>query len=99
MEHIELIAKATGYLATIGGLFLFLWNVWKKVKNVVEGQVCLLRSEITAIYYKHGSAVEPVLREYERKNLDDLYEGYKALGGNHFVDDIYRDMREWRVIS
>lgn len=99
MEHIELIAKVIGYLATIGGFFLFLWNVWKKVKHVVEGQVCLLRSEITGIYYRHSGAVEPFLREYERKNLDDLYEGYKALGGNHFVDDLYSQMREWRVTT
>ncbi len=92
-------AEILAYLASIGGFFTFLWKLWKKLKHMANGQTCLLRSDITEMYYKHAGSVEPALREYERKNLDDLYEGYKALGGNHYIDDIYEDMRRWKVIS
>lgn len=94
-ELVELL----GYLATIGAFFAFLWRLWRKLRHMANGQTCLLRSEITEIYYKYADSVDPVLREYQRKNLDDLYQGYKALGGNHYIDDIYEDMRHWKVIT
>ena len=81
----------------IVGFAVSMWKLGGKLKNIVNGQQCQLRSDITAIYYRHSDADEPTLREYERKNLDDLYDAYKALGGNHYVDDIYKVMREWRV--
>ena len=68
-------------------------------KAVREGQRCLLRNEITAIYYRHNGEETPTLREYERLNLDDLYAGYKALDGNSYIEDIYHAMRDWRVKS
>ena len=68
-------------------------------KAVREGQRCLLRNEITAIYYRHNGEASPTLREYERMNLDELYAGYKALDGNTYIEDIYHAMREWRVVS
>ncbi len=91
------LAQTVGYVTTLGGLIVFLWKVWKKLRDMAGGQICLLRSSITGIYYRHADDEEPTLREYERKNLDDLYAGYKALGGNHFVDDLYESMREWHV--
>lgn len=91
------IARTVGYLATLGGLAAFFAKLWRKLRDMAGGQTCLLRSSITAIYYRHADEPEPCLREYERKNLDDLYAGYKALGGNHFVDDLYQVMRDWHV--
>ena len=58
---------------------------------------CILRNMITNIYYKHQSEQE--LREYEYENLAHLYERYKQLGGNSFIDKIWDEIQEeWTVI-
>lgn len=64
-------------------------------KAVREGQKCLLRSEILRTYYRHQET--QVLRQYEYQNVCYCYEAYKALGGNRFVDHIYKEMQEWTV--
>ena len=98
MTNIATIAALIGYFGSIFGLLTFLVKLWHKLKDVVGGQQCQLRNDITSIFYAHVDETPPTLREYERKNVEELYEGYKALGGNHFVDDIYHKMREWNVI-
>ena len=97
MSILSSTAAVIGYLSVIAGLMVFLVKIWRKIKKIAEGQQCQLRSDITGIYYRHSDAPDPTLREYERQNLDDLYDGYKVLGGNHYVDDIYAKMRGWRV--
>ena len=92
------IVAYVGYASVLLGVVGSLIKVTKILKDLIVGQQCELRSEITAIYYKHVDELEPTLREYERKNLDDLYAGYKALKGNHFIDDLYNKMREWKVV-
>ena len=53
-----------------------------------------------AIYYRHCDEAEPTLREYERKNLDALFNAYEVLHGNTFISDIYnKEMRHWHVSS
>lgn len=98
MEHLKTIAVIIGYLATVGGMFAFLWKQWKKIADIAEAQKCQLRNSIMDIYYKHCDEEEPTLREYERKNLDASYAAYVVLHGNSFVSDIYNDeMRHWHV--
>lgn len=92
-ETVEII----GYIITVLGFLGILTAFWKKLKKIAEGQQCQLRSDITAIYYRHCDDATPVLREYERKNLDALVEAYKALGGNNYIDDLYGHMRQWKV--
>jgi len=96
---LEDTAKIIGYLATVGGFLLFLCKLWGKIRDIAEGQKCLLRTEIMSIYYRHCDEEEPTLREYERKNLDALYAAYEELHGNTFVQDIYKEMRHWHVSS
>lgn len=96
---LQSVALFIGYLSTIGGAVLFMWRAVRKISAIAEGQKCLLRSKIMDIYYKHCDDDEPTLREYERKNLDSLYLAYAGLHGNTFVEDIYQEMRHWRVVS
>ena len=63
---------------------------------IKEGLRCLLRSEITRLYYRHRD--DKALREFEFKNLDFCYKAYKALKGNSFIDHIYAEMQEWDII-
>ena len=91
------IAAIAGYIVTIAGVLAYLSKFRKSISHIAAAVRCLLRSDITEIYYRHSGDNGESLREYERNNLDDLYEGYKSLGGNHYIDDIYKSMRTWRV--
>ena len=65
-----------------------------KIKN---GTKCQLRSEMLRIYYKHKD--DETIRQYEYENFVFLYEAYKSLKGNSFIDKIYNDIKEWEVIQ
>lgn len=93
----EALVQWIGYIASLLAFMGVLLAFWKKLKKISEGQQCQLRSDITDIYYKHCDETGPALREYERKNLDALVEAYKALGGNNYIDDLYDQMRHWKV--
>ena len=69
--------------------------VW--VSRIVEGQRCQLRSNMLSTYY-HCKEKETI-RQYERENFDKLYAAYKKLGGNSFVDDIYKEIRTYDVVT
>jgi len=103
MNTLGLIALIVGYITTIIGFVTLVLKTYKnqkiKMACVIQANLCELRSNITAIYYHHVDEEEPTLREFERKNLDALFEGYQALGGNSFVLDIYEAMRHWKVTT
>ena len=88
-----------GYAATFGGAVIWFSKIWKQIKAICDGQKCQLRNDITGIYYRHNEEEKPTLREHEHRSLDELYEGYKALNGDSYVDDIYKTMRSWRVVT
>ena len=67
------------------------------MKKVVNGERCQLRSEMLQIYYHNRE--KKTIRQYEYENFVMLYEAYKALKGNSFIDKIYKEVQEWEVIS
>lgn len=67
------------------------------IKKIAEGTKCQLRSEMLRIYY-HNREREKI-RQYEFENFIMLYEAYKALKGNSFIDKIYSEVQSWEVIS
>lgn len=67
------------------------------ISKVSNGTCCQLRSEMLRIYYKNVES--KTIRQYEFENFVLLYEAYKALKGNSFVDKIYEDVKEWKVVS
>lgn len=62
-----------------------------------EGVRCVLRALMLEIYYKHSDTKR--LRQYEKEYFLLMYKGYKAMGGNSFIDDIHEEVRTWEVIS
>ena len=90
-------AQVIASLGVIGGAVLFGWRVLKKLNDIMGGVKSMERDRITATYYKHVDESVPSLRQYERDSLDKLYESYITLGGNSFVQDIYAQMRHWKV--
>lgn len=67
------------------------------VRKIANGQKCQLRSEMLRIYYRHND--KKIIRQYEFENFMLLYDAYKALGGNSFIDKIYKEVLEWDVVS
>ncbi|MBR6502847.1 MAG: hypothetical protein IKT42_05335 [Clostridia bacterium] len=67
------------------------------VKKVANGTKCQLRSEMLRIYYHHYTVGE--IRQYEYENFVALYEAYKTLGGNSFIDKIYEEIKRWEIVS
>ena len=67
------------------------------VRKISNGTKCQLRSEMLRIYYRHRE--EGKIRQYEYENFVMLYEAYKALKGNSFIDKIYKEVQEWEVVS
>ena len=62
-----------------------------------EGDRCLLRSEMLRIYYTCIEKQE--IHQFEFENFIKLYDAYKALGGNSFIDEINIEVRQWKIIK
>ena len=67
------------------------------VRKIATGTKCQLRSEMLRIYYHNREKEE--IRQYEYENFVMLYEAYKALKGNSFIDKIYTEGHSWEIIS
>lgn len=69
--------------------------VW--VSKIANGQKCQLRSDMLRTYYHHRE--RETIRQYEYENFVMMYEAYKALGGNSFIDKIYKEVQTWEIVS
>lgn len=67
------------------------------IKKVANGQRCQLRNEMLQIYYHNKDKKK--IRQYEYENFVFLYEAYKALKGNSFIDKIYEEVHSWEIVN
>lgn len=67
------------------------------IVKIINGQKCQLRSEMLQIYYHNKDTKK--IRQYEMENFVLLYEAYKALKGNSFIDTIYTEVRKWEITT
>ena len=79
-------------IGEIGVLIGVIVPVIISIKRIANGTKCQLRSEMLRIYYHNHHLSE--IRQYEYENFVALYEAYKALGGNSFIDEIYEKIKE-----
>ena len=84
-------------LGEIGAVLGILIPIILSIGKISNGTKCQLRSEMLRIYYHHRESKE--LRQYEYENFIMLYEAYKALKGNSFIDKIYDEIKSWEVVS
>ncbi len=87
---LALVGEISALLAVIIPVFVF-------VKKIGDGTKCQLRSDMLRIYY-HNRESE-IIRQYEYENFVLLYDAYKALKGNSFIDKIYKEVEKWEVVS
>lgn len=94
MSLITTVVTLIGEIGVLLGVVVPIIVSTQKIKN---GMKCQLRSEMLQIYYHNRES--KVIRQYEYENFVMLYEAYKALKGNSFIDKIYKEVQEWEIIS
>ena len=87
---IALIGEIAALVAAIVPLIISMLKISK-------GTRCQLRSEMLRIYYHHQESKK--IRQYEYENFVMLYEAYKALKGNSFIDKIYAEVKTWEIVT
>ena len=92
MTNLTLIVTLIG---EIGVLLSVIAPVIITIKKISNGTKCQLRSEMLRIYYHNKD--DKNIRQYEYENFIFLYEAYKALKGNSFIDRIYDEVKTWRI--
>ena len=90
------IGNLVTFVTEIAALLGVIIPIFRAIKRISDGQKCQLRSEMLRIYYH--SAHDKTLRQYEYENFVALYNAYKALGGNSFIDKIYEEIKKWTVV-
>lgn len=94
-DQILLAAEIVSALSVLFGLVIAVCKILKWCKHITEGERCHLRSDMLQTYYRHKGSKH--IRQYERENFDKLYDAYKALGGNSFIDDIHKEVTTWEI--
>lgn len=84
-------------IGEIGVLLGVIVPVIVSIRKISDGTKCQLRSEMLRIYY-HNRETE-IIRQYEYENFVMLYEAYKALKGNSFIDKIYGEVKTWKIVT
>lgn len=84
-------------IGEVGVLIGVIVPVLVNMRKISNGTKCQLRSEMLRIYY-HNRTSEKI-RQYELENFLLLYEAYKALKGNSFIDKIKNEVLSWDVVS
>lgn len=87
---VTFITEITILLGVITPMIIF-------IIKIATGTKCQLRSEMLRTYY-HNRESETI-RQYEYENFVMLYEAYKALKGNSFIDKIYKEVQSWEIVS
>lgn len=84
-------------IGEVGVLIGAITPVVVTVGKISNGTKCQLRSEMLRIYYHNRESGK--IRQYEYENFVYLYEAYKALKGNSFIDKIYKEVQCWEIIT
>lgn len=91
---LSLIATFIGEIAILMSVII---PVIIFIVKILNGTKCQLRSEMSRIYYHNRESKK--IRQYEYENFVFLYEAYKALKGNSFINKIKEDVESWEIIS
>ena len=93
METLTLLVTLIGEIGVLLGVITPVIITVRKISN---GTKCQLRSDMLSIYYRHREC--GCIHQYEFENFILLYEAYKALKGNSFIDKIFKEVQSWEII-
>lgn len=86
MEEIIRIVLNWAIPVILTGIFAFLAKLFKNMNTIKSSQLSLIRSQIVSKCEKYLE--QGYLPEYARYCLNELFEQYKALGGNHGIEKL-----------
>ena len=91
---LKVILTVVGFITTgvLGYLVAKIKNYKKRDTNQEEDLKCLLRSNITSKYYVYNEMGSIPI--YEKENIDYMFEIYKKLGGNSYVERIVKEIND-----
>ncbi len=84
MEEIIKIILNWTIPVILTGIFGFLIKLFKDMKTMKASQLSIIRSQIVSKSEKYLE--QGYLSEYARYCLNELFEQYKNLGGNHGIE-------------
>ena len=104
METVQIVCVvAQGFLSLVTGIVLCIKPVRERIigrrreeAEEREATKALLRNDIVEIYFHKREKAQ--LHQFEYENLFMLYDSYKKLGGNSFVDRIWEDIQSWEIV-
>ena len=91
-----LCSEVTVILAAVAMLVKPLRNKLLGLDKLTDALKCQLRHDMLHTYYRRREG--HTIRQYELEDFLFLYRGYKALGGNSFIDRIKSEIDEWEVV-
>lgn len=97
----DIVSKIIGSIITfiVSGLLGYCLNMIKNYKGrdktQEEALKCLLRSNITSKYYEYSLKKE--IPYYEKENLNYMFEQYKKMNGNSYVEKIMDEINHLPV--
>lgn len=97
MDILKTIALALGYFGSIAAVLAGGLKLLDGYKKILAGQRCQLRSAMLHTYYHHLEQKE--IRQYEMENFLQMYQAYKAMHGNSFIDEIHEEVTSWKIIT
>ena len=92
-----LCSEVTVILAALALLVKPLRDKLLGLDKLTDALKCQLRHDMLHTYYRHRE--DKTIRQYEMEDFLLLYRGYKALGGNSFIDRIKSEIDEWEVVD
>ncbi len=96
MEQIS-ISTVLALIGEVGVILGMIIPVFLSIGRLKEGVKCQLRSEMLRIYYRHKDTGS--VRQYEYENFVLLYNAYRTLKGNSFIEKIYSEVKTWKIES
>ena len=71
--------------------------VWVSVRLIIKGIKCALRNDILAIYDRCKDTKR--ITRYQLQSIKYSYDVYKKFKGNSFVDDIVKQVNEFKIVD
>ncbi len=97
MENPFTLANITLFIGEISVFASAIIPIVAWIRKLAAGSRCQMRNDMLQIYYRYEESKE--IPQYQYENFVAMYEAYKALKGNSFVDKIYSDIQDWEIIA
>lgn len=97
METLKTIALTLGYFGSITAFLAGGLKLLDGYKKILAGQKCQLRAAMLHTYYRNLEQKQ--IRQYEMENFLQMYQAYKAMHGNSFIDEIHEEVTSWKIVT